>query len=84
MGADEPLLLENPVGLLDGVGIDPQPRREYPPGGELVAILDDSAHDGALEVEHDLYVDGNACLLDKVVKGYHGLTSELYYKYNTV
>ena len=48
VGGDPALFFQKPVGLLHGVGIDAQPGRQHPPGGQLVPVGDGARRDARL------------------------------------
>ena len=59
VGQDKALLLQQPVGLLDGVGVYPQQGRHNPPGGEFLPVGDGASGDAQLDVAQNLLVNGN-------------------------
>ena len=87
VGGDDPLLLQQAVGLLHRIGVDAQPGGEHPAGRQLVSVPDDPGHDAALHVADDLEIDGDALLQRKALEGDHGrshLPNKVYYSRNTV
>ena len=71
VGLDEPLLLQQAVGLLDSVGVDPQQGGNHPPGGQGIARGYGPPRDAQLYVAEDLLVNGHPVEEDQVVKGDH-------------
>ena len=60
---------EEPVCLLDGVGIHPQLGGEHPAGGQLVPVLNAPGHNAPFHMADNLHVDGDPLFQGKGCEG---------------